>query len=521
MKPWEKYQQGPWAKYQAPPEPEGGSIADPLAQGLTLGFGDEIAGALGAIPASFQTGQSIPEAYRGIRDAARQNASAFSERNPGTSLAANVGGGLLTGGVGLAKTGVQTLGQLSRAGAGIGGVGGIGASEADDFAADATVGMGLGAAFGSGLPAVGRQIGRFKNQITQNAAPSPEYQRAVSVLQDEGVPLTSGQQTASNWQKALERQLAEQPLGGTPLQRTFEDQRRSVQRGLLERVGVEGEEAITPQVLSAAKSQLSERYSEALDGLTLNMRDPELIENVALIRQTFDDLPKSLRKSKINNWIDDVTEEIGKGEISGNRYQLLRSNLEDAANTSKRNEHSRILRALKGSLDQAVERTMPDTMGPLNAQHAQIKTLEQVALNQGGAEAAEGLIPLASLNRAAKKSRAPAEFKQLINSAATVLPDRVPNSGTAQRAAMQTMLQGGGGVGVGGLLGGPIGAALGGLAPSATTNVLARQLAKRKIDVTGLLPGGQLLNSPVGASPSGVAGLLSPELRALLEGRPQ
>ncbi len=484
---------------------ERGTGFDSALQGLSFGFGDEIVGALGSIPAAVSTGDwDLGKHYTGIRDAARSNHAGFAERNPATDIALQVGGGLLTGGAGAGRalagaTGKKLVTESARVGAGLGGAAGVGHSTADDFTEDAVTGGLLGGAAGALFPAAGQAVAAAKNKMLSGTQPSANYQRAVNILQDEGVPLTSGQSRGSNWQKALETSLSEQPVGGTPLQRVFEDQREQFQKGLLSRVGVTDETMITPDVVKQALSTVSREYDDALEGVTLNMQDTSLVQNIAATKSIYNQLPSSLKDSNggqaVKRWIDDVFTEVGKGQMSGARYQMFRSSLEDFAEKSDISQHSSIYRSLKGALDDAVEREMPDVMPEINKRWAQAKDLEQIALNNGGAQAAEGLLPLASLNRTARKGKGSDEWKDYVNAAATVIPDRVGNSGTAQRAMMQSMITGAGG-GIGGLLGGPGGVGAGMIAPMLAQRMLANRLAKGQVDVTRLIPGGGLLSNP-------------------------
>jgi len=100
------------AKPPVPTIPQGGSFADPLGQGVTFGFSDELAGILGAsYGKTFGDAEgSWTDVYTGIRDQARQNQDDFSERNPKTALGLELTGGMMTGGTGAAKTlGSQTV----------------------------------------------------------------------------------------------------------------------------------------------------------------------------------------------------------------------------------------------------------------------------------------------------------------------------------------------------------------------------------------------------------------------------
>ena len=134
--------------------PQGGTIADPLGQGLSFGLSDEIAGGLGALvgtalPQSMGglPGFDIAEHYKGIRDAARYNEQAYAERNPGTAMAAEMAGAALSGGGlgGLMAKGGPRLAELAKIGAAEGGLYGFGEGE------------GLGGSVGSA--AVGGALG--------------------------------------------------------------------------------------------------------------------------------------------------------------------------------------------------------------------------------------------------------------------------------------------------------------------------------------------------------------------------
>lgn len=156
-----------------------GTIFDPLAQGMSFGFSDELAGALGATMAylsgNIPEGQNLQDAYRDIRDIARGQAEQFAARNPKSALAAEIVGGLGTGGAGLARgvgaaqRGLAARGLAQRGipaaaapaatgaavGAGEGALAGLGYTEGEtpeamirDVAEGAATGAALGAAGG-------------------------------------------------------------------------------------------------------------------------------------------------------------------------------------------------------------------------------------------------------------------------------------------------------------------------------------------------------------------------------------
>lgn len=146
---------------------QSGSIADPVAQGATLGFSDEIAGAIGAgigkiLPEAMgglPSNVSMSDAYTGIRDAAREQNRSFSARNPKVAMGAEIAGGVLAGGatgLGAAKA-LSSLPKYVRyAGAGAvpGAVAGVGYDKTGAIAQPAMSGAVMGAATGAVIPAV-------------------------------------------------------------------------------------------------------------------------------------------------------------------------------------------------------------------------------------------------------------------------------------------------------------------------------------------------------------------------------
>ena len=115
---------------QRQPEYTGEETADknallPLAEGLMLGWSDEaLAGVLaaygtfmpelaGGLPDrdDMPMQDQLSENYRGIRDTIRESQDVYARENPKTAMAAEMAGGLATGGTGLARAGA---GQLAK-----------------------------------------------------------------------------------------------------------------------------------------------------------------------------------------------------------------------------------------------------------------------------------------------------------------------------------------------------------------------------------------------------------------------
>ncbi len=159
------------------------------AQGLSLGFFDELQAALRAPFGD----KSLGENYREARDTYRENDAIAREANPLTAGAAEIGGGIAGAllpipGLGLAKgAGILEQGAL---GAKLGLAAGVGGSEADltqgdvaGVATDAVHGAMAGGAFGlaggalgAGIDAVGRGAVKYIK-----GALDPEVQRMLAM----------------------------------------------------------------------------------------------------------------------------------------------------------------------------------------------------------------------------------------------------------------------------------------------------------------------------------------------------
>lgn len=486
------------------PQPgQSGSIADPLAQGATLGFADEIAGALGAIPAAIQTGNSVPEAYRGIRDAARQQRSDFAERNPGTALGAELAGGLLTGGVGTkyvaGAKGADLIRKSTMLGGLLGGTSGLGYSNEDTVTgllADAGQGAAIGGALGYAFPAAGQALSKAKANMVAGRSSDP-YKKAVSILENKGVPLTTGQKSGANWAKSAENTLSEVPYGGKPLQSMFESQRKDFQRKLFQMIGVDDADMLTAENLKKASDKLSDDYVRALEGKHIDLGADDFLDDIAGIESThtrfLDDPTKAKVRRVVSEFLDEATKDPMK---DGKWYQAQRSIF--AKRAMKNSDLADLYDDLKHALDREFARAAGSVKGDVDkrfAQYAQLRDLYQRMA--GGSEGAEGFIPVNQLARIASKSPGSQEWKEFTRAAATVLPDRMGNSGTAQRNALLGLL-GMGAFEPTSMIAGPL-----------VARQINNQLAKgRMVDVTRMMPGGGLLQNPALVAPAASAGLL-------------
>ena len=180
----------------------GESLARGAAQGATMGFSDELAGALGAVGdvAGDQYAlKDLLDRYQAQRDESRRLYAEAEKTNPTAYLSGNLAGGLATG---IATGGGTGLANILK----IGALGGLGSSEADlteGQIGQAARDTGTGAAIGA-LTAGALKLGGMGAKAIGATAPAEDLARGFK-LGKQGTDITSklGQEAAEQQQIGL------------------------------------------------------------------------------------------------------------------------------------------------------------------------------------------------------------------------------------------------------------------------------------------------------------------------------
>lgn len=170
-----------------------GLLRTAIGQGAALGFGDEI-------EAGLRTGFGLLGDYGATRDAIRGDVKDFARENPLTALAAEIGGGLITGGVGGARAAgtalgrkalekVGTTGLAAGIGATEGAIAGVGSGEdAGGRIAGGLVGAGTGGVLGAAAPAaisaVKTGVNRVRSGVSDKVAQDTADLKALQALEE-------------------------------------------------------------------------------------------------------------------------------------------------------------------------------------------------------------------------------------------------------------------------------------------------------------------------------------------------
>jgi len=256
-------------------------------QEATAGFGDEIAGGVGAVVDLF-TGQdkiiengkereaSLVELYRRNKGDFKAISDAAAAKNPGIATAAGLTGAILSpvnklGG--LAAKGISsTLGKVAVSGATTGAVAGLGYSDADnvkDIAIDSLKGAGLGGALAGSIQGAGGLIAKAAPKLADSVRKSIAKASAKDVEQD-GLRIARGGESREDKILSLGKELGLYSGGRkTMLEATTSAQKAKLD--LVESTIAEANKTVDRVALKGALEKSKEKLIEKVkDNLALN-----------------------------------------------------------------------------------------------------------------------------------------------------------------------------------------------------------------------------------------------------------
>ena len=305
-------------------------------QGLTFGFGDEIAGgfeALGQAVGLKGLGASnfseferqeplgldkeaLLKVYRSRRDEARQAIESAEQAQPAAFTAGAVGGGFAVPG-GAALKGADLLNKLKSAaklGAGAGAIASAGtAEELEDVPEDALTGAAAGAVLGPLAPAALKGAQRL-GRVTKDS---------ISAL---------GESLVGDPKAAFMQGLKGTPLVGTKAQRALEDQ-----------ITEFGEE-LAPDVKGTTK-RLSKLKSGILDRASERGQKVDIQDQVDEIQKNIDAIPELdetaiSEKKRLQSLMDRFKDMYAADELSPREADTLRSTLRDLSSVGDKSLQS-------------------------------------------------------------------------------------------------------------------------------------------------------------------------------------
>lgn len=437
-----------------------------LIEGYAFGLGDEIMGLRSGIKTGVLNalgqpqGYSAREAYDARSQAERDRLAAYTREHPvesGVNTVVGAVGNPLNFVAGEFIGPIRAAGSVPRAtvaGGAMGAAYGAGSAQPGQRVTGAVKGGAIGAAT-SGTLQLGANA--LAARAVNRAALPPSPQRQIS---RQGVELTPGQMIGGGAQR-LEDAFVSVPIAGDAIRnaqrRGIESFDRAAMNRVLEPISGAGDDVGRAGIRDTSQ-QVSSAYQRALDGVTVSP-DVQLADDLARVEAT-PNLPPAIRDD-LGAFLGDVRARLS-GPIDGPTWKALDADLgaairsADAGSASQPSQ--RFLRdaliKLRQSVGGMMERTAPTNYAAVRDADEAAAMLARVreAGQYQGTAAREGLFTAGDLNRAVRGmdtsagNRAYAQgnalLQDLTDPAMQVLPQTVPDSGTALRSAFTSSPQG-------------------------------------------------------------------------------
>lgn len=348
---------------------------------------------------------------------------------PGMALG-RAGG--LAGRVGQAVTAPRTLGGAAAVGGTMGALQPVGEME------DRSLNVGIGALGGMAGQAAARGLSRLAQPTT--SAPTPQVARAISRLEQAGVPVDLAERAGSENLRMVRRFLTDNPISAGTMKKGQEATQVAFNRAALKLIGEEGDAAV-PQVLSSA----DDRIGSVMDKIARENKikvDDRMLSELAAIEEAASMTLEPAQLAPVRNQLNNILNKVDKeGRISGEAYQRIRT---IAGEMGRNPALAGASRQLRETIDSALERSAgAEASAAIKQARKQYRNLLRIMESVGTTETGDIGIPALARATSTKRERGAAlmgrgdaELARLARSAMTTR-EAFPQSGTAPRAALQ------------------------------------------------------------------------------------
>ena len=297
-------------------------------------------------------------------------------------------------------------------------------------------GSAAGSAVGKGLNLVAQPV---KNALTDTG------KAAVQKLIDAGVPLDVAQRTGSEFLQRMKSGLSSLPVTAGWVKDSAADQKRAFTVAALKTIGSDGDRA-SPSVMADAKSAIGDVFDQsAARGAHY---DPQLENDLQGVQSSLTRTVPASNHGPINVQIQDILDNAANnnGRIDGSVLQRVHS---DLGNLSRNPDVGGVASQMRSALVSAQARaSTPEEAAALAKARTQYRNLKQIEPAIRDEEIAPS--SLVSVQRQAKNrsqsvyGTGDQELPELARAGASVLPQTVGSSGTAERhGALATIGAGG------------------------------------------------------------------------------
>jgi hypothetical protein len=285
---------------------------------------------------------------------------------------------------------------------------------------------------------VARGLARAAQPTTSQV--TPQVARAISRLEQAGVPVDIAEQAGSENLRMVRRFLTDNPISAGTMKKGQEATQTAFNRAALRLIGEQGDAAV-PEVLARA----DDRIGSVMDNIAQRNRvkvDDQMVSELVAIEDAARMSLEPAQLVPLQNQFNNILGKLEKGDlISGEAYQRIRTL---AANLGKNPALAVISKQLRESVDSALERSAgksdADAVKMARKQYRNLmRVQESIGLTETGDISIPRLAAATSVKRergAALKNRGDANLARLARSAMTVR-EAFPQSGTTPRAMIQ------------------------------------------------------------------------------------
>lgn len=309
-------------------------------------------------------------------------------------------------------------------------------------------------------PAFGAQTARVAPAVTP---PPPQNVRMGNVerLERAGVPVSPGQRSGAPLTQTMESVMKYLPPSAPRSARFMDDQHRAYTRALLSHAGINADTA-TPDVLSVAQRRFGDIYNDLEQSTVLRGPDETMVDDLARAEQIVGQgAPQNIRDSFIGyrdavlNWANGTPRQgqTFKGLAEDLGAEIRKAERSNEPGSVKNMQALITLRnALFGLVERQASPELANAWRQANREYAIFKAIEDAMLDPSQMTLNTGFVNPRKIGNIQMKLRADEwtqgdeaadSFTNLVKAGAALIPDPIPNSGTAQRMFAQDILQGG------------------------------------------------------------------------------
>ncbi len=333
---------------------------------------------------------------------------------------------------------------------------------------------GLGQAVIKGAQRTAQPIRNALSNVDQNA---------VDFLKRVGVPLDAAQSSGSQRAMQLKRFLTDNPLTASGQTAQAEKTASGFTRAALREIG-ENADVADEEVLGRAANRIGKVFDDIASRNSVKITDDVLDDLVSLSSRANATL-EAPQARLIQSQLDEVvTKAADTGELNGAAYQNIKQNLDLLTNSNApgvKHWAGQLRRRLDEALQDSVSEEDFAALKLARKQYGNLQSIIQ-GLNPDG-NVSPAKLYNAMNTKAFGQKRAMAtgigqkDLAKLAKAGKRIITERMPNSGTAPRGALQLMLPGAIGAGYGAAQGGDLtDIAMYGAAGVATPLLLQRAL---------------------------------------------